>query len=92
MCIRDSSSADSPANAAGFADGTATVTNTLPPTTSFAALKRWVATPFGSTPPAVAAQLFQNGEPYGDPALLDGAGSWQHTWFGLPLTLSLIHI
>lgn len=80
------SSADSPANAAGFADGTATVTNTLPPTTSFAALKRWVATPFGSTPPAVAAQLFQNGEPYGDPALLDGAGSWQHTWFGLPLT------
>ena len=80
------SSADSPDNAADFAGGMATVTNTLPPTTSFTAMKRWVATPFGSTPPTVAAQLFQNGEPYGDPVPLDGTGSWQHTWFGLPLT------
>lgn len=80
------SSADSPDNAADFAGGAATVTNTLPPTTSFTAMKRWVATPFGSTPPTVAAQLFQNGEPYGDPVPLDGTGSWQHTWFGLPLT------
>ncbi|WP_180953018.1 Cna B-type domain-containing protein [Eggerthella timonensis] len=80
------SSADSPENAAGFADGAATVTNALPPTTSFTAMKRWAGAPLGSTPEDIDVQLYQNNAPYGDPVPLSGTGGWQHTWFGLPTT------
>ena len=80
------SSADSPEHAAGFADGAATVTNALPPTTSFTAMKRWAGAPLGSTPEDIDVQLYQNNAPYGDPVPLSGTGGWQHTWFGLPTT------
>lgn len=81
------SSADSPDHAAGFdADGKAAVTNTLPPTTSFTAIKLWEGAPLDGTPASVDVQLYQNGQLYDAAVALDGAGSWQHTWFGLPTT------
>ena len=49
-------------------------------------MKLWVGTPLGSTPASIDVQLYQNGEPYGDPVALNGTGGWQHTWFGLPTT------
>ena len=33
--------------------------------------------------PGVAIQLYANGKAYGDPMVLNAAGSWQYTWSGL---------
>ena len=35
-------------------------------------------------PGSITVQLYQNGEPYGDPVELNAAGNWSHLWLDLP--------
>lgn len=35
-------------------------------------------------PDSITVQLYQNGEPYGDPVELTAAGDWSHLWLDLP--------
>ena len=51
-------------------------------------VKKWVDedghTLTSGLPGSITAQLYQNGEPYGDPVELNAAGDWSYIWFNLP--------
>lgn len=45
--------------------------------------KNWVKPDYATRPDKVTVQLYQDGEPYGNPVTLDEIGHWKHTWSGL---------
>ena len=65
------------------------ITNTLE-TTSVSVEKKWLDGDdrFGARPDAITVQLKAGAEDMGDAVTLDAAGSWQHTWSGLPVYLA----
>lgn len=80
------SSAPSADEAIDFEGGQATVTNALEPVTTFSVVKQWVNYAGDPLPSSVDVQLYQNGQPHGNPVTLTEEGGWRHTWTNLPET------
>jgi len=63
------------------------VTNTLnsvvPDRTSVKVIKTWIDGDSPDRPTGVQAQLYKNGNAYGNPAVLNAGNGWAYTWTGL---------